>query len=39
MAPFADMLNHKLPKQTAWNYVDDKNGFEIYSLEDIPAGV
>ena len=24
LAPFADMLNHKLPKQTAWNYFDEK---------------
>ena len=22
LVPFADMLNHKLPKQTAWNYSD-----------------
>ena len=21
LAPFADMLNHKLPKQTSWNFV------------------
>lgn len=39
LAPFADMLNHKLPKQTSWNYIDEKGGFEIYSLQDIPAGV
>lgn len=39
LAPFADMLNHKLPKQTAWNYIDQREGFVIESLEDIPAGV
>lgn len=22
LAPFADMLNHRLPKQTSWNYID-----------------
>ena len=22
LVPFADMLNHRLPKQTAWNYSD-----------------
>ena len=38
LAPFADMLNHKLPKQTAWNYVQAENGFGIESLTDIPEG-
>lgn len=36
--PMADMLNHKRPKQTAWQYYDDKGGFVIESLEDIPRG-
>ena len=22
LAPFADMLNHRLPKQSSWNYVE-----------------
>ena len=39
LAPFADMLNHKLPKQTSWNYIDEREGFVIESLEDIPLGV
>lgn len=39
LAPFADMLNHRLPKQTTWNYLDDKEGFLIETLEDIPQGV
>ena len=38
-APFADMLNHKLPKQSSWNYVDQVEGFVIEALEDIPQGV
>lgn len=29
LAPFADMLNHRLPKQTSWNYIDEKEGFII----------
>jgi hypothetical protein len=29
LAPFADMLNHKLPKQTVWNYVQQDGGFAI----------
>jgi histone-lysine N-methyltransferase SETD3 len=38
LAPFADMLNHKLPKQTAWNYVQAESGFAIESLTEIPQG-
>ena len=38
LVPFADMLNHRLPKQTAWNYVESMNGFLIESLEDIEIG-
>lgn len=33
-----DMLNHKRPKQTSWFYSDEKEGFIIESLEDIPRG-
>jgi hypothetical protein len=29
LAPFADMLNHRLPKQTAWNYIQTEHGFAI----------
>lgn len=36
--PLADMLNHRRPKQTTWNFVDDKDGFVIESLEDIERG-
>lgn len=34
--PMADMLNHKRPKQTSWTYSDEKNGFVIEALKDIP---
>lgn len=32
LAPFADMLNHRLPKQTTWNYIQEEKGFVIESL-------
>jgi protein-histidine N-methyltransferase len=32
------MLNHKRPRQTSWSYSDEKKGFIIESLEDIPRG-
>lgn len=34
--PMADMLNHKRPKQTSWTYSDEKNGFVIEALREIP---
>jgi histone-lysine N-methyltransferase SETD3 len=34
--PMADMLNHKRPKQTSWTYSDEKGGFVIEALKDIP---
>ena len=36
LIPYADMLNHKFPKQTTWFYDDDTNGFRVVALEDIP---
>jgi histone-lysine N-methyltransferase SETD3 len=36
--PYADMLNHRLPKQTVWKYSDEREGFIIDALEPIPAG-
>ena len=38
LAPFADMLNHRLPKQTVWNYLQSEGCFIIESLGDLPAG-
>jgi histone-lysine N-methyltransferase SETD3 len=35
---YADMLNHKRPRQTAWTYSDDHGGFIIEASEDIPRG-
>ncbi|KAL4487539.1 hypothetical protein ABPG72_007059 [Tetrahymena utriculariae] len=36
--PLADMLNHRRPKQTSWQYDDQREGFVIQALEDIPRG-
>lgn len=35
---YADMLNHKRPRQTSWTYTDDRQGFIIEALEDIKRG-
>lgn len=35
---YADMLNHKRPRQTTWNYTDDRRGFVIDALDDIKRG-
>ena len=36
--PYADMLNHRRPRQTSWSYSDELEGFIIESLEDIKRG-
>lgn len=36
--PYADMLNHRRPRQTSWNYDQEKGGFVIDALEDIARG-
>jgi len=38
LVPVADMLNHKLPKQTSWFYCNNKQGFVIQSLKEISPG-
>jgi histone-lysine N-methyltransferase SETD3 len=38
LAPYADLLNHKRPRQTHWFYDDKYKAFLIQSLEDIPQG-
>ena len=35
---YADMLNHKRPRQTSWSYTDEKQGFIIEATEDIQRG-
>jgi histone-lysine N-methyltransferase SETD3 len=39
LAPLADMLNHKRPRQTHWFYEDHFQAFTITALEDITAGL
>lgn len=38
LVPLADMLNHRLPKQTSWLYCDRSRGFVVTSLKEIPPG-
>jgi len=38
LVPMADMLNHKLPKDTKWNYVPNRIGFVITTLNLIDKG-
>ena len=38
LVAYADMLNHKRPRQTAWSYSDEHEGFIIEALDDIPRG-
>ncbi len=35
---YADMLNHRRPRQTSWQYCDKRQGFIIEALEDISRG-
>jgi len=36
--PYADMLNHRRPRETTWYYSDEQEGFVIEACEDIPRG-
>jgi len=38
IAPYADMLNHKRPRQTHWNYDDSCNAFVIKGLGTVKKG-
>ena len=38
IAPYADMLNHKRPRQTHWNYDDSCNAFVVKGLSNIKKG-
>lgn len=35
---YADMLNHRRPRQTSWTYDDGYGGFIIEALDDIKRG-
>ena len=36
--PYADMLNHRRPRQTTWYYSDEREGFVIEACDDIERG-
>jgi histone-lysine N-methyltransferase SETD3 len=36
--PFADMLNHSIPKQTTWRYSEKELGFIVEAYENISIG-
>jgi len=38
IAPFADMLNHKRPRQTHWNFDDNCNSFVIKAVSNVKKG-
>ena len=38
IAPYADMLNHKRPRQTHWNFDDSSNSFIIKGLTNVKKG-
>ena len=38
IAPYADMLNHKRPRQTHWNYDDSCNAFVIKGVTNVKKG-
>lgn len=38
LVPLADMLNHKRPQQTAWEFSDKRDGFIIETKENIERG-
>lgn len=38
LVPYADMLNHKVPKETKWTFDDQKYGFIITSMKSIQRG-
>ena len=38
IAPYADMLNHKRPRQTHWNFDDNSNSFVIKAVSNVKKG-
>ena len=38
LVPYADLINHRRPRQTQWYYDDAINSFVIQALEDIKEG-
>ena len=38
LVPFADLLNHRRPRQTQWFYDDEKDAFIVQAIENIEQG-
>lgn len=38
LVPYADMLNHRRPRETKWTFSDARYGFIITSLKTIQRG-
>lgn len=38
LVPYADMLNHKIPRETSWTFDDNRFGFIITTLCTCPRG-
>jgi histone-lysine N-methyltransferase SETD3 len=39
LVPYADMLNHKLPRETEWTYDEKNRQFTIHALQSMKRGV
>lgn len=39
MVPYADLFNHKNPKDTSWFYDDDTDCFTVKAIKDVKKGV
>lgn len=39
MVPYADMINHKFPKMSEWNYEDSRAGFVLKSIGPLDRGL
>ena len=39
MVPFADMINHRTPKLSAWEYDQEREGFVLHSMGEISPGL
>ena len=39
IAPYADMLNHRRPRQTHWNFDDNSNSFVIKAISKVEKGM
>lgn len=39
MVPYADLFNHKVPKDTSWFYDDETDRFTVKAIKDVKKGV